>query len=302
MKLQSIPIIALLAFLIVACTEKIDINLDNSDVKVIVYGSITTDTLAHRFKITQSADYYSNTPPQGISGATLTISDGENNFPLTESITEPGVYLTQPNVYGSAGKTYTLVAENVAINGTTNAKTYTAESTIPSLPQNYQSIYLDSINVLYNENWEGWIVNGWANEPADQKNFYMFKVYINDVAYSDSLNDIMISDDKLINGSSTNGAALFFIEEPDTLKVGYKVTLELCVINEDYFRFLYEAQTSSQPQIPIFSAPPANARTNINNGAIGYFSAYAIIRSSYIVTEEDIMIKEMISKKKSGSK
>jgi len=300
-KLKYFAITATLA-MAVSCTEKIDINLDNTDVKVIIYGSITTDTVAHRISITQSADYYSNTPPKGISGATVTITDGENVYPLTESITEPGIYLTQPNVYGLPGKTYTIHAENVAINGSSDFKEYTAHSSIPTLPENYQNIYLDSINVVYNDNWDGWIVNGWANEPADQRNFYMFRVYINDVSYSDSLNNLMISDDKLINGSSTNGAALYFIQEPDTLKAGYKVTLELCVINEDHFRFLYEAQTSSQPQIPVFSAPPANARTNLNNGAIGYFSAFAIIKSSYIVKEQDVLLKDKILGNKRGSK
>lgn len=299
--LKRFALIASTALIFASCTERIDIELDNSDIKIIVYGSITTDTVAHKIKITQSADYFNNQPPQGISGANLTISDGQNVYSLTESPTEQGVYYTQPNVYGLPGKTYTLNAENVKLAGSTNARTLTARSTMPELEDNYQNIYLDSINVKYNADWEGWIVNGWANEPGDQKNFYMFKVYINDVLYSDSLNNLMISDDKLINGNSTNGASLYFIQEPDTLKAGYKVTLELSVINEDHFRFLYEAQTSSQPQIPIFSAPPANARTNISNGAIGYFSAYAPIRSSYIVKQKDIETKNKLTKSKSGS-
>lgn len=295
-----LPALFLLATLH-SCTERIDIPLDSTDTKVIVYGSLTTDTVAHKIRITQTADYYSNRPPQAISGAVLSITDGVNVFPLAESNSEPGVYYTDPNVYGVTGKTYTLNASNVSLAGGSDVLELTAQSVIPDLAENYQSEYLDSINVLYNDQWEGWYVNGWANEPADQKNYYMFKVYINDVLYSDSLNNIVISDDKLINGNSTNGAALYFIEDKDTLKAGYKVTLELCIINEDHFRFMYEAQVSSQPQIPLFSAPPANARTNINNGAIGYFSAYAVIRASYIVKEYDIELKNKLMHRKSGS-
>lgn len=292
---------AILMFIIASCTERMSIELDSIPPKIVVYGSITTDTIAHKIRIVQTADYFSNNPSKLISGATLSISDGVNVFPLTESITEPGNYYTQPDVYGELGKTYTLTAENVAMVGDDVVYDLTAESAIPSLDADYQTKYLDSINVLYNTQWDGWYVNGWANEPEDQKNFYMFKVYINDVLYSDSLNNIIISDDKLINGSSTNGAALYFIEDPDTLKPGYKVTLELSVIPEDYFRFITEIQTSSQPQIPLFSAPPANARTNLNNGAIGYFSAYAVIRSSYIVKQSDIDTKNKLMGKKSGS-
>ncbi|BDX38896.1 hypothetical protein CYCD_22510 [Tenuifilaceae bacterium CYCD] len=291
----------LLSAFLFSCTDEIDITLKNADPKIVVYGSITTDTAAHRIMITQTAGYYSNQPPQTISGATVSITDGTNVFPLTESSTEPGNYYTQPDVYGEIGKTYTLNIDNVSIVGSTEVKSLTAQSTIPDIDPNYQTEYLDSINVLYNEQWEGWYVNGWANEPADQKNYYMFKAYIDNVLYSDSLNNIVVTDDKLINGSTTNGAALYFIEDADTLKAGSNVTLELSVINEDHYYFMYETQTSSQPQIPLFSPPPANARTNISNGAIGYFSAYAIIRSSYIVKQSDIDRKNKLTKKKSGS-
>ncbi|MGE0079480.1 MAG: DUF4249 domain-containing protein [Bacteroidales bacterium] len=306
MRINSIKYYSILGFislamLVTSCSDEINVSLPSSEPKIVFYGSITTDTVAHKIVITQTSDYFSNQPTQTISGATLTITDGTDTFPLTESSTEPGTYYTQPNVYGELGKTYTLNAANVAIVGETEAKTYTASCTIPDLPADYQETFLDSINVLYNDNWEGWYVNGWAHEPADQKNFYMFKVYINDVLYSDSLNNIGLADDKMINGNSTNGAALYFIEDEDTLKPGYKVTLELCAISEDYYHFMDEIQTSSQPQIPLFSPPPANARTNIDNGAIGYFSAYAIVRSSYIVKQSDIDIKNGLTKKKSGS-
>ncbi|MGD9977979.1 MAG: DUF4249 domain-containing protein [Bacteroidales bacterium] len=284
----SIAAASFLMLLLASCTERINIDLDSSDAKIVVYGAITTDTLAHRIVVTQSADYYSNKPAQTISGAALTITDGENTFPLSESEREPGAYYTQPNVFAIPGRTYTLNASGVAINGSGDFKTLTAKSTIPALPDDYQSRFLDSINIAYDDEWEGWVVNAWANEPADQENYYMTKVYINNVLYSDSLNNLMIADDELFNGNSTNGAALYFIEDEDTIRPGYKVTLELCVINEDYYKFIYEAQTSSQPQIPLFSPPSANARTNLDNGAIGFFSAYAILRASYVVRPEDI--------------
>lgn len=301
MKITKYIYLTISMFAITSCTERMDIELDSIPPKIIVYGYITTDTMAHMVRITQTADYFSNTVPQTISGATLSITDGVNFYPLTESATEPGNYYTQPDVFGELGKTYTLTAENVTMIGDDVAYNLTAESEIPALDADYQTKYLDSINVLYNTQWDGWYVNGWANEPEDQKNFYMFKVYINDVLYSDSLNNIEVTDDKLINGNSTNGASLYFIEDPDTLKLGYKVTLELSIIPEDYFKFIGEVKTSSQPQIPLFSAPPANARTNFNNGAIGYFSAYAVIRSSYIVKQSDIDKKNKLLGKKSGN-
>ncbi|HPD95993.1 MAG TPA: DUF4249 domain-containing protein [Tenuifilaceae bacterium] len=291
--LKKIEVISIMCIAIAFthCTEPMDINLNSIDKKVVIYGTITTDTCAQCISITQSADYYDNSTPTPISNATVFISDGQNAYPLTESVNEPGKYYTDANFHGETGTTYTLTASNVMLDYFTEPQTYSATATIPSLPDNYQTYYVDSIKVEYNSNWEGWEVNCWANEPSDQNDYYMFRVYINDVLYSDSIENLVLSDDKLINGSSTGGATLYFISEPDTLKVGDKVTLDLCILDKDYYLFLVEAQTSIQPQIPLFSGPSANVRTNISNDALGFFGAFAIIKTSYIMRPEDIQKK-----------
>ncbi len=267
-----------------ACTERMEIPLDESDTKLIVYGSITTDTMSHCIKLSKSIPFYSNTHPQTVSNATVYISDGERTFPLTQAPDKPGYYFTESSVFGISGVTYRLHIDNVNIGGITS---FDAQAQMPALLDNYQTKYLDSINVQYNDYWDGWVVNGFAKEPENMRNYYMFKIKINDTYYTDSLDNIVLVDDKFFNGNYTTGAAFYFIPEKDTLKVGDRVTLELCAIPEDYYHYLSEASTASQPQFPLFSPPPANPRTNINNGALGYFAAYAIIRASYVMREED---------------
>jgi len=263
-----------------SCTEKIDFKLGTTYTRCVIYGSITTDTTAHRVRITKSADYYSNKPPEAISGAIVTISDGTTTFPLTESLTETGNYYTASDVYGEVGKTYTLNVSNVDLLNDGNLTSYTASSEIKPVSK------IDSIDTRYNSTFKLWMVKAWAQDPVETKDFYMFLTKINGVLYADSLANLVVTEDKYYNGSYTNGITCYAFTEKDTIKIGYNVTLDICAITEDYFHFVNETQTLINPQNPLFSGPPANARTNISNNALGYFAAYSISSCTRKVTRK----------------
>jgi len=263
----SVAVVILLV--IQSCTEQIDIKLDSTYTRCVIYGAITTDTNAHKVRVTKSAEYFSNKPPESISGAVVSISDGTNIFPLAESATELGNYYTASNVYGEVGKTYTLNVSNVDLFNDGNLTSYTASSEIKPVSK------IDSINTKYNNSWDMWEINTWAKDPAETEDYYMFNAYINGVLYSDSLANIVVTDDRFFNGNFTNGITCYVFAEKDTIKEGYDVTLDICGITKDYYHFILEAQTLINPQNPLFSGYPANARTNFDNDAIGYFAAYS---------------------------
>lgn len=257
-----------------SCTEKIDIKLEHTSVRCLIYGEITTDTTAHKVRITRSADYFSNKPAEPVSGATLNVTGGTSTFHLTESLTEPGNYYTNSDVYGISGKTYTLNVSNVDLLGDGNMKSYTASSELKPVSKT------DSIDAEYNSRWNMWEIKAWTKDPKETEDYYMFKVYINGVLNADSLTNLVIAEDKLFNGNYTNGITVYMVEGNDTIKADDIITLDICGINQDYFKFITEAQTMVNPQNPMFSGPPANTRTNLNNEAIGYFTAYSIASSS----------------------
>ncbi len=64
---------------------------------------------------------------------------------------------------------------------------------------------------------------------------------------------------------------------------GDTVTLELNSIDQAYYDFVGDAQLEIWGNNPLFSGPPANVRSNIDNDAIGIFTAYSIERASAIV-------------------
>jgi len=263
------------------CTEKIDLKLDSSYTRLVVDGAITTDTIPHQVKLTTTSSYFYNEAAPLVTGATLTISDGENSWPLTE--TTPGMYQTSPDVYGLPNHTYNLqVLLKEPING---YLTYEASSILrPIMP-------LDSIRLKYHPDWgnEGFYeVQCYVLDPPTT-DFYMFDIYQNQTLITDTIDKKFVVDDQLYNGNYTNGIGVGFLNQEradQRLSPGDTVSLKVASITSEYFKFIQAVQTEVAGQNPLFSGPPANIPGNISNGAVGFFAAYANTRASTFLEKE----------------
>lgn len=275
--IKYIVILLLLAGVAVSCTERINVKLDDSYVRLIVDGSITTDTMAHTVLLTKTSSYYYNQPAQTVSGASLSITDGEQTFLLNEDA--PGVYRTSADVYGIAGHTYTL---NVSLSSPLGGYSdYSASSKLNPVNS------LDSVSLLFHPEWSAkgiWEVKCYVQEPPTI-DFYRFMILKNNVLLTDTLDEWFVTDDKFFNGSYTNGATVAYLQQgssQESLKPGDKVTVEVNSITKDYMSFLWDAQAELRGSNPLFSGPPANVQGNVNNGGVGFFTAYSATRASAI--------------------
>jgi len=265
-------------FLISSCTEKIDIELDESYARLVVDGAITTDTMRHTIKLTRSSSYFFNEPAPVVEDAVVTISDGESLFELAE--TSPGIYQTEENVFGVPGRTYTL---NITLKEPLGNHTeYSANSTLYGVSE------MDSVGLLYHPEWgmDGiWEVKCYVQEPPTV-DYYRFMIYKNNALLTDSIPEWFVVDDQLFNGSYTNGASVGFLSQgnpAEGLRPGDIVTLEVNSIGSEYINFIWEVQSEVRGSNPLFTGPPANVKGNISNGAIGFFAAYSITRKSTVV-------------------
>ena len=278
--LKSIYLIFILLILVVSCTEPIDIDLDDSYIRLVVDGAITTDTIAHTIKLKTTSSYYYDQPAPVVSGAQVSITDGMQTFDLIED--SAGIYRTDPSVFGLGGKTYTL---NIKLASPVGGYTdYTAISTL------YPINPLDSVSLLFHPDWADfgiWEVKCYVQEPPTV-DFYRFLIIRNEVLLTDTLNEWFITDDKFFNGSYTNGATVAYLQQGSAnegLTPGDTVTVEVNNIGKEYFNFLFEAQAELRGSNPLFSGPPANVKGNISNGAVGFFTAYSATRSFTITPE-----------------
>jgi hypothetical protein len=259
----SLTLIALLFF--AGCTERIDLELDSTDEKVVIEGEITTESKPHKVAVTKSAPYFANQAATPIEDAQVWLYEGENSWQLTEQ--EPGCYYT-PELEGKPGATYQL---EVLAEGTK----YTAQSTMPQLT------VIDSIRFqedIFND--KDMEILLFAQEPGDTKDFYMWKYFKNHILETDTITEATIERDDLVNGSYISWIGVMQVEN---YSLNDTITLEMSSITEDYYWFLVEFFSETAWRGGPFDAPPANITGNISDGALGFFSTRSISRKTRII-------------------
>lgn len=275
MKKTFIPIL-IIAALMASCTERVDIELDESFTRLVVEGSITTDTTVHEIRLTKTTSYYYNQQPPAVENAIVTISDDQGNrVQLTE--TTAGVYVTDPDFHAISERTYTLdIMLEEEING---YKDYQASSKVPAINP------IDSIGLAYRPDWgnEGFIeVQCYYQDPVTRE-YYMFDIYKNGDHLTDTITNRFVTDDLFYNGSYTNGIGVGWLNqsyEREKVNPGDMITFRASSITGQYADFIWTLQEEVGFSTPLFSGPPANVKSNVNNGAVGFFAAYSVQYSS----------------------
>jgi hypothetical protein len=257
----------------ISCTEKIDIELDESSVRLVVDGSVSSDTMAYKVILTKTTSYFYDQESPSVTGASVSITAGESNIQLFEK--EPGVYFTDSTFYGLEGLTYTL---NITLASPIGGHTeYSASSYMN------HAVRLDSADLVFHPEWSDsgfYEVRCYLQDPPTA-DYYRFMIYKDGKVLSDTLDEWFVTDDRFFNGSYINGSAVAFLDqgsEDEKLEAGDEVTLELNCLGRDYAGFLWDAQSELRGSNPLFSGPPANVKGNISNGAIGFFAAYTTSR------------------------
>ncbi len=258
-----------------ACTEKYDIRLDDSFARLVVDGSISTDTAVHLVKLTKTTSYFFNEAPPAVSGAQLVLNTPNGKIVLEELNGQPGIYATPENFYALTGADYLLDIRLATDVG--GARNYTATTRTPTT-----AFRMDSIALEYQLAFDFFLVKLYAWDPPTT-DFYKFDALINGQPITDTASRSLVVDDRFINGNNTNGLAVMFIRG-DELKQGDTLTLVMSSITKDYYDFFQQLRTQSSPSNPLFSGPPANIASNVAVGGLGFFDARSIKRSTLIVT------------------
>jgi hypothetical protein len=254
-----------------SCEDVMDVSFSgNSEKSLVVEGVITTDTMSHMVALSLTGDFFNKPEKEMVSGAEVTISDGDTTFLLHEVST--GEYFTDSTVHGEVGKTYTL---DIRLS---DSRQYTASdelrrcADIDSIGQsgNYNS-YLDGY---------GYYVLFYAKEPQPLGDNYMYLVYIDNVLYSDTLSEIAFASDEFVNGKDVRDFQVYRIREADIPDTGATVTLEMYSVTRNYYDFMSAMMLETVWKGSPWDGPPSNVNGNVSNGARGYFRASAVKRRS----------------------
>ncbi len=253
--------ILLLTTALMSCQKVIDIDLNEKEPKLVIEGGISDQPGPYVIRISQTVNFDEPNEFPAVSGAYLTLRDDAGNSETLSEIT-PGEYVAT-SLQGTPGRTYTLEA-------TVNGVTYTSISYLPA------AVAIDSLTVEESF-WGIRQVNIYLKDPAETENYYRIVQEKN----RKMVKDILVMSDELQDGAHLS-TPLFINNIEDSLRRGDTVVVQLQSIDKaayDYFRTLMMLTTPGGPP----SDAPANPITGFTNGALGYFSAYAVRMEMIVV-------------------
>lgn len=247
-----------------SCSKVIDIKLRDSDIKYVIEGVITNEPGICKVYLSQSRNFNQDNQFKEVSGAVVKIKDNGVEIQLKEN--QPGAYETN-SITGTPGHFYQL---SVQINN----QTFSASCTMP------QPVIIDSLYISRGIFGQFNFANVSYTDPAGIKNGYRFIQYVN------GLKEPAIFGD---NDEFTDGQKIIVqldggeddTDDPLSIKTGDEVMIEMLCLDEPVYKYWYTLQASGGDGDGD-SAAPANPLTNIQGGALGYFSAHTISRKKTI--------------------
>ncbi|HEY4148372.1 MAG TPA: DUF4249 domain-containing protein [Chitinophagaceae bacterium] len=264
MKLTIKPVLLLFLLAVAGCKKVIHVDLNDVAPQIVITGDVTNATGPYIVNISKTVNFSESNVFPPVQGAQVTITgtDGTHDN-LAE--TTPGRYATTLSWLGKTGVSYTLTV-------VTGGQTYTATSTMP--PQ----VPLDSVSFQATTGLGRKLhLQAVPNyqDPAGVSNYYQFTENINGQDYTKK---VFASNDRLSDGKYTSRR----LDTDTTLQVGDLLLVSMYCIDQGVYNYLSTLNNESDAG-NFSSVTPANPTSNINNGALGYFSAHSTQSRQVIV-------------------
>lgn len=265
--MKQILIFFSLIILFASCESVIEIDLDNMVPKLVIEGVIDDSDNKCTVKLSKTTDYFNLNKNPTVSGAVILLTD--------KAGTEVKFYETEPGIY--SGESF-LTKSNMeyTLSILSEGEKYSAKATIP------QKVNIDSLNCKYNPEgifYEvGYVVSCHFSDPVETRNYYRLKTYnINDVTKARISKEIY--DDDVCDGNN-----VVWQWSNNVYQQNDTVVVELYSLDKqtyDYYKTLFPISGGSEM---MSFTTPANPNTNLSNGALGFFGAYAVSSDTIVIS------------------
>ncbi len=258
---------AVFLFLHTGCEKVIDVDLNESEPAIVVEGNLSFGGGELEVKVSKTGSYFSDDSIEKIENAEVYLENGPA-YRLKAEETGNGLYKLT-GLPANPNSTYRLTVK-------VNEEEYTGVSELNPV------VKLDSMNYEYMQEQVffdgGYRLLLYFNDPPGVENYYRVKVYRNGEPFN-SADDIIVFDD-----SSFNGKGLRLRLRTQRFEQGDTANVELLSIDRntwEYFTTLDEI-ANLNPGSPS----PANPISNLSNGALGYFSVWAMSSAEIVIPEQ----------------
>lgn len=276
--MKNIAVIILSAFIFLSCDKAVVLDLEQMPSRVVIEGLVTNQPKYQFVKVTRTADFYESGATLRVTDASVSVVDdlGSQINYIHNPTNHPdsnGYYIPATPFVGTTDRTYTLT---VIVDG----ESYSAEDRLDDVTA------IDSLTYQVNfdekedpkEDEKFYEILMYAKEPQGE-DYYLFKFYRNDSLKIYNPSDIYFADDKTL-GEEINGvqSPVFYAPEDSARVEMYSLSRKGYVFYSDLFNLLNNDGG-------MFSPPPANSRTNLSNGALGFFQVSAVYISGIRIKE-----------------
>lgn len=263
---KYIFLLSLLTLLFTSCEEIETIALTSADEKYVIEANLNNELGSATVSIAKTKNTDASGDFNGSSGAVVTITDETGKISrLTES-SKKGIY-TNPFLKGTPETNYHLKIE---IDG----QIFTSSSKMPAKSK------LESVGQIEVSSPDGKRKFSTVKftDPAGKGNAYRFIEYHNGV-YNKV---ISVVNDELFDGNANTQVLRPKSFTADTkYNVGDKIKIEFLNIDNTVFKYWYSSDKGIQSIGE--NTTPINPVSNINGGALGYFSTHFMQRMEYTV-------------------
>lgn len=242
-----------------SCTKEINLNLADKSGTIVIEGNITNQPGPYLVKVSKSVPFSEENIYPTIDDALVIISD---NTGIKDTLQFVGDGLYQTNkIQGAVGNTYelTVIAEG---------NTYTAKSTMPTAVS-LTDLSIDSIKFGNSINYT---LFPQFIDPIELGNRYLFM--ITTVGKEEKIFEVF--SDNINNGLANQRSILLTFNNTNTditIEKGDRLIVEMQSISQEIFTF-YNALIDLSEGGANGGITPANPVNNLNNNALGYFSAH----------------------------
>ncbi len=259
MRIYKYILLLLVLVMIFSCEKKTDKLLPKSNFNDIIIDAFITDEYKNQKIVLSLPSTNQNDSLMPVSNANIKIKAGNKIYYFSESDSLKGNYFSDSIFIPVVGVNYYLEVDY-------NNKKYAAETyMLPVKPFKSLDFAIDSAKDEYKITWVADVYN-----PEEQA---MYEVIITPQIANDSLNIRAF-----YYSFNTVDVSQAFATEPVDIYFGHGSTIieKKYSITPKYAKYLRALASETMWQGTVFSETPSNLPTNIEGGAMGYFSVCAV--------------------------
>lgn len=247
-----------------SCEKVIDINLNKANPKYVIEGSISDQAGDCKVLVTQTINFSDPTAFNGVENAIVSIRE-DQKAPLKLIQLSPGIYQSDMKTIPSHSYTLSVIIGSQEFTSTVKTPAKASFDSLYIIDFSSFGTSLKFANIIF-------------KDPEGIGNSYRFVQYKNNFENP----NIFVLNDLYSDGRSINTFLAFFSDSDNQqINSGDTVKVEMQGIDPSVYKFFFSLNQGSRGSSD--NVAPGNPVTNIQGGAIGYFSAYVKETKTVIV-------------------